>query len=400
MRRGAAAGAPGRDSSMPLTTSIRIGRVAGVELGLNWSWLIAAGLIVWVLAAGVFPEGNPGLSDGTYVVMAVAAAVAFFACLLAHELGHAVAARHEGVEIDGITLWVFGGVARFKAMFPSAGAEFRIAVAGPLVSLLLGVILLGFVLLVPLPAAVDGAVHWLGYINLVLLGFNLLPALPLDGGRVLRAALWARKGDFAAATRAAAGLGRGFGQVLIAFGVLTAILGGAIGGIWLAFIGWFLLMAAESEAAAAAARSVLSGVRVEEVMVRDPVSVAPAQPLDRFMDEVFLHYRHVAYPVAENGTAVGIVSFRDVAASDRSRWSERTVADAMVPVERALVVDPDAELSEVLPQLSQTEPRRALVCRGGRLAGLLSVTDATRALEGLAAVRSEPPAPQQRPAAR
>src|ERR671934_1087550 len=161
--------------------SIALGRIAGIRIGINWSWLVVFALITWSLASGVFPSTNPGLSHGTYIAMAIAAAVLFFTSLLLHELGHAVVARREGMEIEGITLWLFGGVARFRGMFPSAGAEFRIAIAGPLVSLLLGV---GFVLiaLVPgLPRAVDGVVSWLGYINLTLLVFNLIPALPLDG---------------------------------------------------------------------------------------------------------------------------------------------------------------------------------------------------------------------------
>jgi Zn-dependent protease len=157
-----------------------LGRVGGIELRINWSWLVVFALIVWSLAAGVFPSQNPGLSDGGYAAMAVAAAFLFFASLLLHELGHARQALREGMEIDGITLWLFGGVAQFKGSFPSAGAEFRIAIAGPLVSLGLGV---GFVLLAlaGLPSAVDGVVAWLGYINLALLVFNLIPALPLDG---------------------------------------------------------------------------------------------------------------------------------------------------------------------------------------------------------------------------
>jgi Zn-dependent protease len=156
-------------------TSFRLGRVAGVEIGANWSWLFVVALIIWVLAAGVFPESNPGLSDGAYLAMAATAAVFFFASLLLHELGHAVQARREGMELDGITLWIFGGVAKFKGKFPSAGAELRIAVAGPLVSLVLGIAFLTFAALVPLPSGVDGVVFWLGSINLILLAFRRPP---------------------------------------------------------------------------------------------------------------------------------------------------------------------------------------------------------------------------------
>src|SRR5215204_2875785 len=173
-----------------MNPTFQLGRIAGIRISANWSWLIVFALITWSLAVAVFPSQNPGFSDGEYVVMAVAAALLFFASLLLHELGHALQARREGVEIEGITLWLFGGVAKFRGMFPSAGAEFRIAIAGPLVSLALGTIFVLLAWKASLPEVADGVAAWLGYINLTLLVFNLLPALPLDGGRVLRSALW------------------------------------------------------------------------------------------------------------------------------------------------------------------------------------------------------------------
>jgi Zn-dependent protease len=203
-----------------VTPSIRLGRIAGIEIGLNWSWLVVVALLVWTLASGVFPSTNPGLSDAAHLAMAIVATAAFFCSLLLHELGHALRARREGIEIEGITLWLFGGVARFKGAFRSAGAEFRVAIAGPLVSLALGVLFVLLTLTHP-PQAVGGVLAWLGYINLTLLVFNLLPALPLDGGRVLRAVLWHIKGDLARATRTAADVGRGFGYLFIAAGVFS-----------------------------------------------------------------------------------------------------------------------------------------------------------------------------------
>ncbi len=367
-----------------MQTSVPLGRIAGIELGINWSWLIAAVLIVWTLAAAVFPESNPGLSDGAYAAMGIVAAALFFAALVLHELGHALQARRDGVEIDGITLWVFGGVARFKGQFPSAGAELRIAVAGPAVTLALVVLFLAIALLVPLPASVDAVVYWLGYINVVLLVFNLLPALPLDGGRVVRALLWARRGDFAEATRTAATLGRLMGQALIGFGLVILILGGVFGGIWIAFIGWFILMAADSEAGAAVARGALEQVRVRDAMVERPVTAAPDMTLTEFMDGVFFPHRHTAYPVTEDGRALGLISFRDVLQLPERERRDVRVRERMLPTEGALVVDPDAALADVLPELMQTAPRRALVCEHGRLVGLLSITDAARILEARA----------------
>src|SRR5688572_13214307 len=163
-----------------MTSSIMLGRIRGIEIGFNWSLLVVFALIVWSLASGVFPSQNDGLSDGTYLAMAIAAAILFFVSILLHELGHALQAQREGMEIDGITLWLFGGVARFKGMFPSAGAELRIAIAGPAVSLALGFLFVAVAGFMSLPEAVDGVCAWLGFTNLALLVFNLLPALPLD----------------------------------------------------------------------------------------------------------------------------------------------------------------------------------------------------------------------------
>lgn len=177
--------------------SLTLGRIAGIRFGVNWSWAIVFALIVWTLATGIFPSTNPGHGQGTYIAMAIVAALLFFTSLLMHEFGHALEAKREGVEIEGITLWLFGGVAKFKGMFPSAGAEFRIAIAGPLVSLALGLLFALGAWAVSTREAVDSVAAWLGYINLTLLVFNMLPALPLDGGRVLRSAPGTCAGAFA-----------------------------------------------------------------------------------------------------------------------------------------------------------------------------------------------------------
>jgi Zn-dependent protease/CBS domain-containing protein len=361
--------------------SFELGRVAGIRIGIHWSWLVVFALIAWTLAASVFPHHNPGLSDGTYLAMAFAATVLFFASLLAHELGHALVARREGMEIEGITLWLFGGVAKFKGMFPSAGAELRIALAGPLVSLAIGVL---FVLLAwgsGLPAEVDGVAAWLGYINLLLLGFNLLPALPLDGGRVLRALLWQGKRDFAWATRLAAEIGRGFGFLLIALGIFELIFRSSFGGAWLAFLGWFLLQAAGSEVRYLAVRQALDGLRVADLMIPAPATVGPDETLGTFMDEIVWARRHTTYPVVDNGQALGLLAFRSVAAVPRNEWDGRRVREVMLPRERLPVFAEDDELVDALVELGESDISRGLVLDGDRLVGLLSITDVARALE-------------------
>ncbi|HEV8686415.1 MAG TPA: site-2 protease family protein [Gaiellaceae bacterium] len=362
-----------------MSASITLGRIAGIRIGINWSWLVVFALLTWSWATAIFPDQNPGLSDSTYWAMAFGSALLFFASILLHELGHAFQARREGMEIDGITLWLFGGVAQFKGMFPSAGAEFRIAIAGPLVSLVLGIAFVAIALAVHGAPVVDGTAAWLGYINLTVLVFNLLPALPLDGGRVLRSALWAAKGDFASATRIAASIGRGFGFLFIAGGVALFFMND-LSGLWLAFIGWFLLGAASAEARYIAVRDALGGLRVRDLMVRDPQTVAPSMSIGDLMDRVVWTHRYTTYPVVENGQAVGLLPFRCVAQVPRGEWDERTVRDCMLPADDVPTLTEDEPLEDALIELSNGVGR-GLVLDGQRLVGLLSMSDLARALE-------------------
>jgi Zn-dependent protease/predicted transcriptional regulator len=362
-------------------TSFRLGRIAGIELGLNWSALVLIALLVWTLSTGIFPATNPGLSSGAHFAMAVAATVLFLCSLLLHELGHALQARREGIEIEGITLWLFGGVAKFNGMFPSAGAEFRVAVAGPLVSLLLGVVFVVIAIVHGLPGTADGVASWLGYINLTLLVFNLLPALPLDGGRVLRSALWRLKGDFAAATRTAAAVGRGFGFLFIAGGIALLIFQGSFSGAWLAFTGWFLLEAATAEAGYALARQALDGLLVRDVMTPAPATVAPKMTIGELMDDVVWQERHSAYPVVDDGKAVGLLPLRRLAEVPRGRWDERHVDDCMLGRDDVPVLRPDEPAADALTRLTETGSSRALVASNGRLVGILSLTDLMQAID-------------------
>lgn len=364
-----------------MTSNIPLGRIAGVRIGVNWSWLVVFALITWTLASAVFPDQNPGLSKRTHIAMAIVASVLFFASLLAHELGHALQARRDGMEIDGITLWLFGGVAKFRGSFPSAGAEFRIAIAGPVVSLVLGGAFSLAAWGIALPEEIDGVGAWLGYINLTLLVFNMLPALPLDGGRVLRSALWHFQGDFRRATLISSAIGRGFGALFVAGGIALFIFESSFSGAWFAFIGLFLWQAAAGEARYLATREALGGQRVRDLMIRDPVTVDPDSTLGRFMDEVAWSRRHTTYPVVDDGRVVGLLPFRCVAEVPRAEWDARRVRDCMLPLERVPVLDGDDELVDALARLSETDVHRALVVDGERLAGFLSISDLARALE-------------------
>ncbi|MGZ6671246.1 MAG: site-2 protease family protein [Solirubrobacteraceae bacterium] len=379
-----------------MASTIRFGRMAGIEIGAHWTWPMVVALVVWSLAVSVFPGENPDLSPAAYLLMALVAALLFFASLLAHELGHAVQARRDGVVVDGITLWVFGGVARLAGEPPTAGAELRIALAGPAVSLLIGVVLLAAAMVVPLPAAVDGVVYWVGSINLALLAFNLLPAFPLDGGRVVRALMRWRNGNLARATEWAAAGGRTFAAAFITAGFVLAVFTASLSGLWLALIGFFLLSAAESELQLVRSRSVLGGLRVADVMVRDPVAVPADLSIQRFFDEVFIPHRHTAYPVVD-GEPIGVVSFRDVLSTPREQWTTVRVRDRMRPLGRARVVDAQSDLATVIPQLLEDDLHRALVRDDGRLIGLLSVTDTARVLEALETADELPVLRGQRP---
>jgi Zn-dependent protease/CBS domain-containing protein len=365
-----------------VTRSISLGRIAGVEIGLNWSWLIVFGLIFMSLTAAVFPAQNPGLSDSSYLAMGFVAALLFFGSILLHELGHALQARREGIEIEGITLWLFGGVARFNGMFESPGAEFRIAIAGPAVTLVLAAVLIGLGSLAELPSAVEGVVFWLGYINVVLLAFNLLPAQPLDGGRVLHSALWALRGQMLWATRLAAGIGIGFGYLLIGAGIVLLFAAPTLTGIWLVILGWFLATAAQAEAEQVVAREALGGIRVEDLMSGDPVTVAPAMTLGAFIDEVARQTRYTSYPVVEGKRPVGLLRFQDVTARSRAVWDEETVLDCMVPFERIVTLGPHDTASDALLAVGPEAPHRALVLdERGSLLGVLSIRDLMRAIQ-------------------
>jgi Zn-dependent protease/CBS domain-containing protein len=390
-----------------MSGNISIGRIGGVEVRLNWSLIVVVALIAWSLEGGVFPSTNPGLSHGTYVAMGIVAALLFLASILLHELGHSLVARLEGIEVDSITLWLFGGVSQFKGRYKSPGDEFRVAFAGPLVSIVLGVLAV-LIAIANLPSSVDGVAAWLGYINLILAVFNLLPASPLDGGRVLHSVLWRAKGDYNWATRVASEVGQAFAYLFIALGLVMFIFQGSFSGAWLAFIGWFLLQGAKAEARYAATEQALGDLRVRDLMVRRPATVDADSTLGEFMDEVARsHHRFTTYPVLDGGTTpVGLLAFASVAAVPHSEWDTRRVRDMMIPLDQVPQLTEDERAVDALAELSGGA-NRGLVVDNGHLSGLLSITDLARALEvgrtpaqsdlgsrgrGLFEVPSEPPA--------
>jgi PDZ domain-containing secreted protein/Zn-dependent protease/CBS domain-containing protein len=359
-------------------------KVRGIPIGAHWSWVLVLGLVIWSLGTSLFPSTYPGLESETYLVMGAVAGALFFLSILVHELGHAFRALDEGMKIDGITLWLFGGVARFRGMFPSAGAEFRVAIAGPVMSVLL-VVLFG-ILGLPDPSgewprALTGVADYLARINAILVGFNLVPALPLDGGRVLRAWLWARQKSYSAATLSAARAGKSFGALLAIVGLLNAFVGGSGGsGLWLLFLGWFLVQAAQAEASGAYVRDALEGRRVRDLMSPAPAVVAPTTTVGELFDVVVREQGHSNYPVVEDGEVLGLVSLRRASSVPPERRASSTVRDVMQERSEVPQLAPDTPLSDAAEILA-TEPRRALIMEGQRLVGIISISDFARAIE-------------------
>jgi Zn-dependent protease len=362
-----------------LGAGLRIGRVAGIDVRLHWTWPVAAAVIALSLADGVFPAEVGGLSAGTYLAMGVATALLFFASLLLHELGHALEARREGLPTRGITLWMLGGVAQSGAPFPRAGVEARVALAGPAVSAVLGVALVALGRLAGLPVGLAAVLEWLGWTNLLLLAFNMLPAFPLDGGRVLRAALWRLMGSRLRATRAAARVSQALSAVLIAVGVVALFLG-VFSGLWLAFVGWFVMSAAAAELAATEAQVTLAGVHVEDLMTPEPVTIEGGASAG---DLLALAHRmgHSVYPVLdERGDAIGLVSVASAARVPERRRDWVTVRALLADGPQGLALEADAEILPAVAALTTSPLGRASVLRAGRLVGLVSVSDVARAV--------------------
>ncbi|MGW7543187.1 site-2 protease family protein [Streptomyces sp. NPDC054770] len=365
--------------------SLSLGRIAGVRVGLHWSVVVIVALITVALARGRFPAAHPGHSLVAYWGLAVLTAVVFLFSLLAHELAHAVVARRNGVEVEGITLWMLGGAARLRGEAPSPAAELRIAGVGPLTSLLAGGVLAGAAAgldALRVSGLVVEAVAWLGAINILLAVFNALPAAPLDGGRLLRAYLWHRTGDRLRATRGASAAGRALGWFMVVTGFADVLFVGSLSGLWPALIGWFLIAAATAESRQAQLRGVLAGVPVRRVMTPSPVTVPATANLSDFLAEgPFGRYRHAAFPVlAADGSVTGLLTVRRVEAVPPQARAHTTARDAMLPLGDVVTVAPDEPVLDLLPRLQESPVRRALVLDQGRLVGILTVADVTRAL--------------------
>jgi Zn-dependent protease/CBS domain-containing protein len=372
----------GRDPLVPGAFSL--GRYGGVPVRVHWSVVIIMALIAAGLAGSAFPVAYPGRATWTYVVAGLAAAVVFLLALLAHEVSHAVVARRNGVTVRSITLWLFGGVAQLNGEADSPGAELRIAGVGPLVSLLIG---LGFLVLgaglsvAGVTGLLLGALSWLAWINILLALFNVLPGAPLDGGRLLRAALWKWRGDRVWAAKTASEAGRGLGMVLIGLGLAEVLLAGTLAGLWLALIGWFILGAAGSELQAARQESTLAGVRVADVMTALPDTAPPDISVGDFVDRYLFAHRHSTFPLVEQGRPVGLVTLRRVKALPAFERYRTPLGAISCPMEEVPTASPGEPLTALISRLNRSADGRALVLDHGKLAGIVSPADITRAID-------------------
>jgi Zn-dependent protease/CBS domain-containing protein len=369
-------------------SGFEIGRIAGVRVSLHWSLLVIWWLLTWSLATVLLPEGVGGQPEVLYWITAGLTAIGLLACVLVHELSHAIVARHHGVETDAITLWVLGGVAQLREESPSPRAELAISGVGPVTSLALAAAIWSSSLVFDTLglALVATALGWLALVNVVLAVFNLLPGLPLDGGRVLHALLWRRTGDRARATQATATAGRSLGYGLIAFGVLQ-FSAGYWNGVWLAFVGWFLVSAASAEASTDRLRGALGDLRVRDVMTDHP-DVAPDWiSVEDLLDHHVLRLRHSTFPVHDAaGRLTGLVTLARIKTLPPDRRRSVPVAAIAAPIAEVTTAEPGERFFDLLPRLASGGDRRALVldaplADGGRLVGIITPTDVARAIE-------------------
>jgi Zn-dependent protease len=363
--------------------SIRIGRLAGVPIGVQPLWLAIVALITWSLGAAYYPDQVPGIAPAAAYGLGLLSALLLFASILLHELGHAVVARRNGVEIEEIDLWLLGGVARMAGYPKTAGAELRFAIAGPAVTLVIAAAFGAVDLALPgsAPASLKAVVEYQAFVNLAILAFNLLPAFPLDGGRVARALIWARTGDISRATGIAATIGRGFGYGMIALGLLGAA-GGAFGGIWFAVVGFFVIVAARAEEGGLRLRVALSGREAGRLMSFPAVTIPAGASVAQAVDEYFIRYRYSAFPVTEGTRPLGLVNLAAVERVAADRRARTPVGDIAIH-HPSLLIDEHLDVADLLERPAFQEIGRAIVLTASGKVGIISITDVQQVMRAL-----------------
>jgi Zn-dependent protease/predicted transcriptional regulator len=363
--------------------SIRLFKLFGFEVKLDLSWLILAFLITWSLAEGLFPHYYKGLNKETYWVMGGVGAIGLFLSIIFHEMSHSLVARRYGLAMKGITLFIFGGVAEMEDEPSTPKAEFLMAIAGPISSVVLcggfyGVYRLGGVLGWILP--VKAVLNYLAWINGILAIFNMLPAFPLDGGRVLRSGLWKLKNNVRWATKVASEIGAGFGMALIILGALSIISGNLIGGVWWFLIGMFLRNASAMSYRQLVIRRALEGEHVDRFMKEEVVAVSPFTPVDKLVEDYFYKYHYKFFPVVENTRLMGCINTQDIKHMARQEWDRHTVGEMVHTCSPDNTVDPDTDAIQVLATMNRTHQSRLMVVKGEHLLGVITLKDMLRFL--------------------
>ncbi|MCC7417276.1 MAG: site-2 protease family protein [Acidobacteria bacterium] len=359
-----------------MRATIPLGRWFGIPVGLHYSWFIIAWLIT-VSLASQFAILNDAWSRQTVWLLALVTALLFFVGLLLHELAHSTVARAEGIRVRGITLFALGGVSQIEEDAATPGREFWMAIVGPLSSIVIGLLCLagargsGWTGPMP-PTGLAAVLGWLAYINIALGVFNLIPGFPLDGGRVLRSIVWAVTRSKERATQIAARIGQGVAFVLIGFGLLALLFRGDFGGLWIAFIGWFLLEASGASYAQVQLSTTLQGVRVGEVMARQCATVEAGTTVQRFVNDQLLRVVAHCFAVSRGDRIVGLIGSDDVKRIDRAQWDRTTVADAMRPIDTLHPVTPDVPAGDALALMARENVNQLPVISDGHLQGVVT----------------------------
>ncbi len=377
-----------------MKASFRLGRVFGIEIGVNWSVLVFFALIAWTLATEVLPSEAPHQSTAAYWLAGIAGGIIFYIGLLAHELSHSLVARRNGVPVSGITLWLFGGVSQLSGEPKSAGVEALITLVGPLTSILFAALL---VLLGAAVHALGGSAlvvdlfDYLAYLNLGLGLFNLIPAFPLDGGRLLSAFFWWRFGSRQRGVHAAAQVGRFFSFLMIAFGVFEFFLGNAVNGLWIAFIGWFLLSAAGAEESATVSKSLFESLPVSAAMSSPVVTLPDSMTVEEFLSSTAVHHPFTTYPLTDAaGSLTGVIRLNQVVRAASAGAQTRRLQEFAVPLAEIPTARPEENLALMIERVGAQLDRRVLVFDGPKLVGIVSPSDLARIVRARQALRSRP----------
>lgn len=350
----------------------------GFKVGVDATWFILAVLITWSLAEGVFPHYFPGLSNAAYWWMGAAGALGLFISIVFHEFCHSIVARKFGLPMKGITLFIFGGVAEMNKEPENAKSEFFMAIAGPISSVILaGMFFITYTAgkTINWPGPVNDVLVYLGWLNIILAGFNMVPAFPLDGGRVLRSILWAIKGNLQWATRISSGLGAGFGLFLMILGIINFIGGNFIGGLWYFLIGIFIKGASQMSYRQLLIKNALVGEPISRFMVADVVIAPSSITVHDLIEDYFYKYHYKMFPVSDNGTLKGCVTTKQIKELSRENWATSRVSDIIKPCSEVNTILPDADSMKALSLMNRTGNSRLMVIEGNKLLGMISLKD-------------------------